>query len=104
VSAFVGKAFVLASARAAVQFPHGTTDADALADILRGAIADIGNTPDSPASILREFIQWRDRAQDGDEGCDYLNGDGADKADGWDDLDLLAERGRAVLAKLGELA
>jgi hypothetical protein len=97
------KVFALASARAAVRFPHGTANADALADILACAIEDIGNTPDSAASILREFIAWRDRAQDGDEGCNYLNGDGADAANGWDDIDLIAERGRAVLALIGEL-
>jgi hypothetical protein len=87
------KVFALASARAAVRYPHGTADADALADILADA-----------ASLLREFIAWRDRAQQaGDEGCNYLNGDGADGADGWNDLDLIAERVRAVLAVMGEL-
>lgn len=101
MSAAVHKAFALASARATIRFPHGTTDADALANILRVAIADIVNTPDTAASLLLEFIQWRNRVQDGD-GDTYLNGDGADEADAWQDLDLLAERGRAALAKIGE--
>lgn len=42
--------------------------------------------------LLRDFCDWRDRAQ-GDD-CEYINGSG------WDDLDRIAERGRAALAAL----
>lgn len=99
----IDAAFDLASVRAAAQFPHGTTDADALAGILRTAITDIQSEPETPASLLRDFVAWRDRAQDGDSGCDYLNGDMGSETDGWTDLDEIAERARTVLAAMGGL-
>lgn len=92
-------AFALASERASGEFPHGTNDADALADILRHALADLEGAPPTVESLLRKFIDWRDRAQDGDAGCDYLNGDYGSGTDGWKDLDEIAEQSRAVLAR-----
>jgi hypothetical protein len=51
-------------------------------------------TGEELAVLLREFCEWRDRAQDEDDDCEYLN------HDGFDDLDRLAERGRAILSRL----
>lgn len=48
---------------------------------------------------LGAFLVWADRAQDGESGTHYLNGEKepwGNGDDGWEDLDALRERARAT--------
>lgn len=70
---------------------------DAILDVLR-----LSHSPDKAVrEALEGFIAWRDRVQDGEDGCHYLNGENppfGNGDDGWYDLDRLAKAARAALA------
>lgn len=48
-------------------------------------------------ALLTDVLAWADRAQAGERGCDYLNGDDGTGDEGWKDLDVLRDRLRAAL-------
>jgi Lar family restriction alleviation protein len=59
-------------------------------------------TPDPEAARLRETLEdfqiWIYRVLDGEDGANYLEGEGDDGHDAWFDLGALSERARAALS------
>jgi hypothetical protein len=69
--------------------PHGWSAA--YRAMLAAAPASPAVGEEELAELLREFCEWQERGNDDD--CEYLNGDG------WDDLDRLVVRARAILSR-----
>jgi hypothetical protein len=73
----------------------------------RAAIAayEATRTPEAAqvVDIAARFLAWADRAQDGENGVNYLNGEKPPHGNGddaWDDLDALRQEARAALAQV----